>query len=57
MLRCYSSNMIRGRSPKLAPSKLIFPTKSYTKNCTFEPVLGGEQGREVTQAFDSVVSG
>jgi spermidine/putrescine transport system substrate-binding protein len=45
------------RDPQLAKSKLIFPTKSYTKNCTFEPVLGGEQGRTVTQAFDRVISG
>jgi hypothetical protein len=38
-------------------SKLIFPTASYTKNCTFEPVLDGEQGREVTRAFNAVVNG
>jgi hypothetical protein len=29
----------------------------YTKNCTFEPVLPGEQGRRVTQAFNAVVNG
>ena len=45
------------RDPALAQSKLIFPTESYTKNCTFEPVLDGQQGREVTKAFDAVVSG
>jgi len=45
------------RDPKLARSKLIFPTASYTKNCTFEPVLDGEQGREVTKAFNAVVNG
>lgn len=45
------------RDPKLAKSKLIFPTKAYTKNCTFEPVLDGEQGREVTKAFNAVVNG
>jgi spermidine/putrescine transport system substrate-binding protein len=45
------------RDPQLAKSKLIFPTQSYTKNCTFEPVLDGEQGREVTQAFNAVVNG
>jgi len=45
------------RDPKLARSKLIFPTASYTKNCTFEPVLDGEQGREVTRAFNAVVNG
>jgi spermidine/putrescine transport system substrate-binding protein len=45
------------RDPALARSKLIFPTESYTKNCTFEPVLDGQQGREVTKAFNAVVSG
>ena len=45
------------RDPKLARSKLIFPTASYTKNCTFEPVLDGELGRTVTQAFQDAISG
>ena len=45
------------RDPQLAKSKLIFPTQSYTENCTFEPVLDGEQGRAVTQAFNAVVNG
>jgi spermidine/putrescine transport system substrate-binding protein len=45
------------RDPELAKNELIFPTKSYTRNCTFEPVLDGELGRKVTQAFNAVVSG
>ena len=45
------------RDPELARSKLIFPTKSYTRNCTFEPVLPGSQGKQVTQAFNAVVNG
>ena len=45
------------RDPQLAKSKLIFPTKSYTKNCTYEPVLDGQQGHEVTQAFNAVING
>jgi spermidine/putrescine transport system substrate-binding protein len=45
------------RDPQLAKSKLIFPTEAYTRNCTFEPVLDGEQGREVTRAFNAVVNG
>jgi spermidine/putrescine transport system substrate-binding protein len=45
------------RDPQLANSKLIFPTRQYTKNCTFEPVLPGEQGRMVTQAFNAVING
>ena len=45
------------RDPQLAKSKLIFPPESYTKNCTYEPVLNGEQGRQVTQAFNAVING
>jgi spermidine/putrescine transport system substrate-binding protein len=45
------------RDPQLAKSKLIFPTGQYTRNCTFEPVLGGSQGRQVTQAFNAVING
>jgi len=45
------------RDPQLAKSKLIFPTAQFTRNCTFEPVLPGAQGREVTKAFNAVVNG
>jgi hypothetical protein len=37
--------------------RIIFPSSSYTKNCMFEPVLGGSQGQEVTKAFDRVIAG
>src|SRR3954447_23978658 len=49
--------ILEKRDPSLAKSKLIFPTKAYTKNCTYEPVLDGEQGREVTRAFNAVATG
>jgi spermidine/putrescine transport system substrate-binding protein len=45
------------RDPQLAKSELIFPTEQYTKNCTFEPVLGGQQGQEVTHAFELAIAG
>jgi spermidine/putrescine transport system substrate-binding protein len=45
------------RDPALAKNELIFPSKSFTKDCTFEPVLGGKQGEEVTKAFQRVLSG
>src|SRR3954451_2241535 len=45
------------RDPELAKSKLIFPTSSYTRNCTCEPVLGGEQGDQVTKAFEAAING
>jgi spermidine/putrescine transport system substrate-binding protein len=49
--------ILRKRDPQLAKNQLIFPSASYTKNCTFEPVLGGTQGEEVTKAFSQVVGG
>jgi spermidine/putrescine transport system substrate-binding protein len=43
--------ILRRRDPALARSQLIFPSADYTANCSFEPVLGGELGQEVTEAF------
>jgi spermidine/putrescine transport system substrate-binding protein len=49
--------ILRKRDPALARNQLIFPSQAYTRNCTFEPVLGGQQGNEVTRAFERVVNG
>jgi spermidine/putrescine transport system substrate-binding protein len=49
--------ILRKRDPELARNQLIFPSADYTKNCTFEPVLGGTQGEQVTKAFSEVVGG
>jgi spermidine/putrescine transport system substrate-binding protein len=43
--------ILRKRDPELARSQLIFPSEAYTRNCSFEPVLGGAQGDKVTEAF------
>jgi spermidine/putrescine transport system substrate-binding protein len=45
------------RDPALARNQLIFPSSHYTRNCTFEPVLGGEQGAQVTKAFETALNG
>jgi hypothetical protein len=45
------------RHPQLARSQLISATSQYTKNCTLEPVLGGQKGKEVTKAFNGVIYG
>jgi spermidine/putrescine transport system substrate-binding protein len=45
------------RDPALARNQLIFPSEEFTKDCTFEPVLGGKQGEEITQAFQDVITG
>jgi spermidine/putrescine transport system substrate-binding protein len=49
--------IVRKRDPELAKNQLIFPSKSYTADCTFEPVLGGAMGDEVTEAFQRVITG
>ena len=47
--------ILRRRDPALAKSQLIFPSERYTANCSFEPVLGGELGQEVTEAFQRAI--
>ena len=47
--------ILRKRDPKLAANQLIFPSQQYTRNCTFEPVLGGPQGDQVTKAFQLAI--
>jgi spermidine/putrescine transport system substrate-binding protein len=49
--------IVRKRDPELADNQLIFPSASYTKDCTFEPVLGGQLGDDVTKAFEAVLTG
>jgi len=45
------------RDPALANNQLIFPSPSYTKNCSFEPALAGKLGEEVNKAFQAVLVG
>ena len=39
----------------LAKSELIFPSQEFTANCSFEPVLGGKLGQDVTEAFQRAI--
>jgi spermidine/putrescine transport system substrate-binding protein len=45
------------REPELANNLLIFPSKSFTKNCFTQPKLSAEELQSVTRAFDAVVNG
>jgi spermidine/putrescine transport system substrate-binding protein len=45
------------RSPKLGNNQLIFPSESFTKNCSPTPPLEGEEEQNVIKAFDSVLNG
>jgi spermidine/putrescine transport system substrate-binding protein len=47
--------ILRKRDPALARNPLIFPSEEYTANCSFEPVLGGALGQEVTEAFQRAI--
>jgi spermidine/putrescine transport system substrate-binding protein len=49
--------ILRKRDPALAENQLIFPSPEYTKNCSFESKLGGELGRNVSKAFNEVLTG
>jgi spermidine/putrescine transport system substrate-binding protein len=49
--------ILRGRDPALAENELIFPSEEYTANCSFEPVLAGELGQAVTEAFQRAIGG
>jgi spermidine/putrescine transport system substrate-binding protein len=45
------------REPELAENQLIFPSSSFTKNCSGTPVLEGEEKQKVIKAFDAVLNG
>jgi spermidine/putrescine transport system substrate-binding protein len=45
------------RDPELAKNQLIFPSASFTKNCSGTPVLEGEEEQKVIKAFDAVLNG
>ena len=47
--------ILRKRDAKLAANQLIFPSADYVKNCTYEPVLPGDKGRKVAQAFERAI--
>jgi spermidine/putrescine transport system substrate-binding protein len=47
--------ILRKRDPKLAANQLIFPSKQYVANCTYEPVLPGQRGQKVAQAFENAI--
>jgi spermidine/putrescine transport system substrate-binding protein len=47
--------ILRKRDPELAENELIFPSQDFTRNCSFEPVLGGDRGQAVTEAFQQAI--
>jgi spermidine/putrescine transport system substrate-binding protein len=49
--------ILEKRSPELANNQLIFPSASFTKNCSPTPPLEGEEEQRVVKAFDAVLNG
>jgi len=45
------------RNPELAENHLIFPSQSFTKNCSPTPTLEGQEEKNVIRAFDEVLNG
>jgi len=45
------------REPELAKNQLIFPSDSFTKNCTIQPTPTGEEEQKITAAFEAVLNG
>jgi spermidine/putrescine transport system substrate-binding protein len=44
-------------NPDLVDDPLIFPTEDFTKNCSTQPNLTGEEEQRVTEAFEGVLVG
>ena len=43
--------------PSLANNQLIFPSSSFTKNCSVAPSLKGGEETRVTEAFQNLITG
>jgi spermidine/putrescine transport system substrate-binding protein len=43
--------------PGVAENQLIFPSDSYTKNCSIEPTLSGEEEQNITREFNALLNG
>jgi spermidine/putrescine transport system substrate-binding protein len=43
--------------PEVARNQLIFPSDSFTKDCSTQPTVSGEEETKVTEAFESLLTG
>jgi spermidine/putrescine transport system substrate-binding protein len=48
--------ILEKRDPALGKNQLIFPSSSFTKNCSGTPSLEGEEEQRVIQAFNAVLN-
>lgn len=45
------------QEPEIAKNQLIFPSKSFTKNCTIQPSPSGEEEQNLNREFNAVLNG
>jgi spermidine/putrescine transport system substrate-binding protein len=50
-------NVLEKTEPEIAENHLIFPSSSFTKNCSPTPTLEGKEEKNVLKAFDEVLNG
>jgi spermidine/putrescine transport system substrate-binding protein len=48
--------ILKKSDPEVARNQLIFPSASYTKNCSTEPTPSGEEEQNLTRQFDAVLN-
>jgi spermidine/putrescine transport system substrate-binding protein len=49
--------ILKKTEPEVAENDLIFPSASFTKNCSPTPTLEGNEEKNVLKAFDEVLNG
>jgi spermidine/putrescine transport system substrate-binding protein len=49
--------VLKKTEPEVAENDLIFPSASFTKNCSPTPTLEGNEEKNVLKAFDEVLNG
>ena len=49
--------ILEKEEPELAENQLIFPSDQFTKDCSTQPTLSGEEETRVTEAFESLLTG
>jgi spermidine/putrescine transport system substrate-binding protein len=52
-----TKEVLLNQDPSIAKNKLIFPSESFTKKCSTQPSLTGDEETRVTKAFQSVLTG
>jgi spermidine/putrescine transport system substrate-binding protein len=49
-------DIFRTTNPDLVNDPLIFPTEEFTKKCSTQPNLTGQEEQTVTRAFEGVLN-